>query len=108
MAPEQIREKSALEEALASDLYLLFKHSPACPVSGRAFAAYGEFNEEYPEVPTGWIDVIAQRPWSQWVASETGITHESPQALVIRGGNVAWHESHLAITADALADASGM
>ena len=105
MDPAQITELDALEAALSSDRFLLFKHSKVCPVSSRAFAAYVQFASENPDVPTGWIDVIGQRPWSQKVAGDTGITHQSPQALYISGGKVVWDESHLAITADALADA---
>ena len=105
MTPTRITDAAALDAALAADLYLLFKHSPACPVSGRAFAAYEGFCEEYPEVPTGWLHVVEERPLARKVAIDTGVKHESPQALLIRKGEVVWHENHLAITADALADA---
>ena len=105
MEPAQITELDALEAALASDRFLLFKHSRVCPISSRAFAAYVRFARENPDVPTGWIDVVGQRPWSQKVAAVTGVTHQSPQAILIRGGKAAWHETHGSITADALADA---
>ena len=102
MSADQITEKTGLEAALTADLYVLFKHSLICPVSGRAFAEYEAFVEAHPDVPTGWIDVIGQRPWSQWVAAETGVEHQSPQALLIKGGEVVWNDSHLAITKEAL------
>jgi len=104
MAPQQITERDALEAALASGSFLLFKHSPVCPVSAKAKSEYEAFVAER-EVPTGWIDVIAQRDWSQWVAHETRVEHQSPQALLVRGGKVAWHASHFGITQAALREA---
>ena len=102
MNRRQLTDAQAWETILTAGEFLLFKHSRVCPISARAFARYEEFISEHPEVPTGFIDVIAQRPWSQWVAAETGITHESPQALWIRDGAVAWDDSHLAISKEAL------
>ena len=55
-----------------------------------------------PDVPTGWIDVVKQRESSRWVAEHLGVTHESPQAIWIRDGDVAWHASHGGITAKEL------
>ena len=34
-----------------------------------------------------------------------GVRHETPQILVVRDGQVAWHGSHFHVTADALAQA---
>lgn len=107
MTPPRIADEQALEAGLGADLFLLFKHSNACPVSSRAFAAYAEFCGERPDVPTGWIDVVADRPWSLRVAERTGVAHESPQALLIRSGKPVWHASHGRITTDALLDAAG-
>lgn len=93
----------AAEAALSAARFLLFKHSDRCPVSHAAFREYEAFVAAHPDVPTGWIDVIGGRTVSQHVAARTGVTHESPQAFWISGGRVAWHASHDAITADALA-----
>ena len=105
MKPAQITEQSDLEAALQADRFLLFKHSLACPVSAKAFAEYEAFVERRGDFPTGWIDVVAQRPWSQWVAGRTGIPHQSPQALVVRDGKVVWDASHFDITVAALEQA---
>jgi bacillithiol system protein YtxJ len=106
MEPNQIREKADLDAATSSGLYLLFKHSPVCPVSARAFEEYRAFAAGRDDVPTGWIDVIGQRPWSREVAEKTGVTHQSPQALLFRDGEVVWHASHGAITKSTLAEAA--
>jgi len=101
-AVDRIADRTELESALSGGRFLLFKHSRICPTSDRAFGAYRRFVEGHPDVPTGWIDVIAQRPWSQEVAATTGVRHESPQALLLEGGRVVWHASHFAITESAL------
>ena len=94
----QLNPHADIEGLLASDHLLLFKHSPSCPVSVQAFFEYRQFCDERSDVPTLWLDVIEQRPASLVIAESTGVTHESPQALLLRGGEVAWHASHGAIT----------
>ena len=103
---QRIRTQAELDAALAAAEFLLFKHSHACPVSAAAFREYRHWAEAHPTAPTGWIDVIDERPLSQAVAARTGVTHESPQALRLRGGVVVWHASHGAITRASLAAAA--
>jgi bacillithiol system protein YtxJ len=107
MAPRQITDERALATALGAERYLLFKHSNRCYISTVAFRQYGAFAAAHPEVPTGWIDVLAQREWSRRIARETGVKHESPQALWIRDGWVAWNASHGGITAAELDRVTG-
>ena len=101
----EITDAESLEAALSAGLFLLFKHSRTCPISTRALHAYGQFVEEEPDVPTGYIDVIADRPLSLRFAEATGIDHESPQVLLVRAGKAVWSRSHGDITLDALLDA---
>jgi thioredoxin 1 len=105
--PNQFDSDDALADALVAPLFLVFKHSTSCPISARAFAEYQAFLAARPDVPTAWIDVVDQRPWSQRVEEATGVRHESPQALLVRDGRVAWSASHGAITAVSLAAAVG-
>jgi bacillithiol system protein YtxJ len=39
---------------------------------------------------------------SNAIAARFGVRHASPQALLVRDGEVQWHTSHLAITVKAL------
>ena len=98
MQPPQILDEAGLEQALTARSYLLFKHSLICPISTRAFREYQLFIEGAGEVPTGWIDVIAQRPWARAIADRTGVAHESPQAFLLQNGQVKWTGSHGGIT----------
>ena len=108
MPPTQLSQDMELDALLASDQLLLFKHSPTCPISAQAFFEYRRFCEAHADVPTLWLHVIEQRPASLSVAEATGVTHESPQALWIKEGEVAWHASHGAITLASLAAATGV
>lgn len=100
--PTRLRTPAELEAALAAPRFLLFKHSPTCPISAAAFAEYEAWAGEHPAFPTGWVEVIQERPLARAVAERTGIQHESPQALLFEAGRVAWHASHSAITAVSL------
>lgn len=102
MTPCQIGDLKSLQAGLTGPQFLLFKHSHRCGTSDRAFRQYEKFLADQADFPTGWINVVEQRDWSAEVERVTGIVHESPQALWIRDGRVAWHASHWEITADAL------
>lgn len=105
MTSARFPDLASIDAALAAPEFLVFKHSLTCPVSAKAFTEYQAFCAAWPEVPTAWIDVVAERPWAQRVATATGVRHESPQAILLRKGRVVWHSSHSAITRSALADA---
>jgi bacillithiol system protein YtxJ len=102
MSPQQLPEDASLQSLLASAHLLLFKHSPSCPISARAFFEYRGFCDAHPQVNTLWLHVIDQRSASLHIAEATGVTHESPQALWIQDGEVRWHASHGAITQGSL------
>ena len=102
---QQLANEASLDEAFGAPIFLILKHSPICPISGGARIEVENFVADHPDVPTGLIDVIEDRPLSQAVAARTGVQHESPQALLLKDGEVAWHESHWRITAPRLAEA---
>jgi bacillithiol system protein YtxJ len=85
---------------------LLFKHSATCPVSARACKALTAFVEEN-HVPLVVKMVVVQeaRFVAEVIEAETGIEHESPQAIVLAGGKAVWDESHFRITAQRLHEA---
>jgi bacillithiol system protein YtxJ len=90
----------------AAPTLLIFKRSPICPTSHFAERIFNLFAASLPENPALQIysvDVIAARPVSQRIAADTGISHESPQALVIQAGqNISWNASHGDIEREAL------
>lgn len=80
---------------LAADCYV-FKHSTACPISAAAAEVVRGHSFDR---PLYWVNVIEQRPLSNWVADAYGVRHQSPQLLKISGGSIEQQWSHFAITA---------
>jgi bacillithiol system protein YtxJ len=81
----------ALEiESLPENCYV-FKNSTTCPVS---HAAATEVKAATPSLPIYWINVIEQRPLSNWFAAQYAVKHESPQLILIKDGSVAQTWSH--------------
>ena len=67
----------------AREPVVLLKHSTQCPISAAARRACVQFVEALPQAACHEVLVIEQRPLSRWIAEETGITHQSPQALLL-------------------------
>ena len=95
-------DESVLEELFKSDQsYILFKHSYRCSVSSMAQNRL-LIGLDTLEQPVYLVDVIGQRTLSHYIASLTGIQHESPQVLVMKGQSVVHHASHFGIEADSI------
>ncbi|MEM1207043.1 MAG: bacillithiol system redox-active protein YtxJ [Acidobacteriota bacterium] len=89
---------------------LIFKHSLTCPISTAALRQYETFLEgqgKDKDVRYTLIEIQNHRPLSNAVAERTGVRHESPQALLVKDGEVQWHASHWKITSESLAEAIG-
>lgn len=100
--PVPVRDQRQLETILAEPVAVLYKHSPLCGLSDIAAREIHSFMDAEPRVPVYLIDVIRARPISREVERRLSVRHESPQAFVLRRGEVLWHGSHRAVTADAL------
>lgn len=98
-----LTDLDAFDRALAANVrVLLFKHSPACPISAAARTGYAAFCAAHPDVPTLFVDVLADRDAARGIATRCGVRHESPQAILFERGRPVWHASHRAITAGML------
>jgi len=104
--PDRIDSPEALDEAFGAPAFLLLKHSHRCGISRKAFAEFEEFLKGGGGVRGAFIDVVGDRDLSLETARRTGIAHESPQAILLRGGNASWHANHFDITCAALRAAS--
>jgi bacillithiol system protein YtxJ len=100
-----------LEAAIAESLerpVLLFKHSRTCGISCEAFDELQAHLAEQAGKPAASYKVItvqSHRRLSDSAAERFGIRHETPQAILLKGGRPVWNASHFRITADALARA---
>lgn len=87
------------EEFLASgSTGFIFKHSTRCSISSEAYKEVEKFLDSAPEVDTHVVLVVENRPTSQAVADKLGVTHASPQIILVRDGEATWNASHWDIT----------
>lgn len=73
---------------------VLFKHSLTCPISA---GVYQEMSGADADVHI--VVMQKAREVSQEIAIRTGIRHESPQAIVLKGGKPIYNASHYDVTA---------
>lgn len=78
---------------------LVFKHSNSCGISS---AAYREM-EKLENV--NFLEVQAARELSREIAAMTGVTHETPQVIVLRDGKAVWNASHFEVKAQVVSEA---
>lgn len=97
MATKQLNSTEEFAEIKEQPYFLLFKHSLTCPVSQAAFDEFNKYMEDA-EIPGYYLYVQEARPLSNFLAEETEIKHESPQAFLFKDGQVVWHASHWNIT----------
>lgn len=102
----QLSDLDMLEAAIAESAerpVLLFKHSRTCGISCEAL---DELHAHLERGTSGaaykMITVQSHRSVSEGAAARLGIRHETPQAILLRGGKAVWNASHFRITADEL------
>lgn len=108
---KQLLAVSDIDELLTqseSQPVFIFKHSTTCPISARAHRQFEEYLTT-PEASQGvahaLVRVIEERPVSLELAQRVGVQHESPQMILLRNRKAVWHDSHRALTVDAMQDA---
>ncbi len=81
------------EKSLPHDCYV-YKHSTTCALSARAA---NEVKAMATDLPIYWINVREQRDLSNWVEQTYGVTHESPQLILLREGKPerVWNHSEI-------------
>jgi bacillithiol system protein YtxJ len=99
---QDVTSSQSLEQLFGADEAILFKHNTTCPISAMAHEQMTGFEARHPDVPVNVIDIHANRPLSDDIEQRTGVTHESPQVILLRGGKPAWHASRMEIRASDL------
>ncbi|MFV8370082.1 bacillithiol system redox-active protein YtxJ [Flavobacterium sp. LB2R40] len=80
----------------------IFKHSTRCSVSRMALKQFeNEFNSSDKVTPY-FLDLIAYRAISNAIADQFGVTHQSPQLILIKDGKAIYNVSHSDIDAEEL------
>lgn len=107
----ELDSSEALASCLAqsqSGAVFVFKHSTRCPISSRARSEVERYIATTGDggVPVYLNYVVESRPVSNEIERLLGVRHESPQLLLLRGGQVVWHTSHGGIRSEAMVEAA--
>jgi bacillithiol system protein YtxJ len=99
---EQLDEIVALSNELP---VVIFKHSTRCGISSMVLNSFErDFNLPQEEVKLYFLDLIKFRDISNEIAERFSVWHESPQLLLIKNGEVVYHNSHSGISSEKLKD----
>jgi len=85
---------------------LIFKHSTRCGISSHMkmqFEAEWAISED--SIDVHYLDLLAYREVSNYVAEVSKVYHQSPQVIVFKEGEVITNVSHQAIKANAISGA---
>ena len=96
----EIQDVESLDRFIAQSTEtaaILFKHSTSCGISARAYRQMVEVQQ-----PVGIVIVQEARAVSQEIERRFGISHETPQVLIIRGSDLLWNASHSNVSAAAV------
>ena len=103
---DELRTLEELDQALSESAehpVLLFKHSLTCPISTRAFREFQTYLEAADSrVTYKLITVQTARQVSGNAADRLGVTHQSPQAILVKNGASVWNASHFDITSESI------
>jgi bacillithiol system protein YtxJ len=87
----------SLESKSKDKLQIILKHSTRCIVSTMALRTLQQCDED----AVCWVlDLLNNRDISKEIADRYKILHESPQIIVLLGGQVHSHASHEKITCE--------
>lgn len=74
---------------------LIYKHSHRCSVSFIAKRKLENSAEDIlAQADMYFLNVVKNREASNLIASKLDVRHESPQVILLSGGEVIWHASH--------------
>lgn len=91
-----------------SKIQVIYKHSYSCGICYRAKNSIEKISgEDASGAEFHMVDVIQERSISKYIAEKTGITHESPQMLILKDGEVIWHASHFNVKLENLLEQIG-
>tara|TARA_R110001583_G_scaffold135989_3_gene287851 strand:+ start:28675 stop:29070 length:396 start_codon:yes stop_codon:yes gene_type:complete len=82
---------------------LIFKHSTRCGISRMALKSFErdcDLNEE--NINLYFLDLLKFRNISNAISVKLNVQHQSPQAIVVKNEQVAYHDSHSQISIDAV------
>ncbi|MCZ2394459.1 MAG: bacillithiol system redox-active protein YtxJ [Chitinophagales bacterium] len=99
----EVNQESQLKELLDSNAtFAVFKHSTRCSISSMV---KNRLEREWQsDAPVYYLDLLNHRALSNWIATVSGVVHESPQIIVFKKGKACYDASHTAINALEIAE----
>lgn len=80
------------------ELIAVFKHSTRCPVSSMVkMQLQSKWEKKNPNTKVYLLNLIKYRSISDLIEEDLDVVHQSPQLIVLKGGEVVYHASHSAI-----------
>jgi bacillithiol system protein YtxJ len=80
---------------------LIFKHSTRCGISRMVLKNFeSNFNISETEIDMYFLDLLNYKALSQDISTKFNVIHQSPQVLLIKNGEVIYHDSHNYISVD--------
>lgn len=98
---------AAIEESHQKPV-MLFKHSIRCGISeGAKQGLMGDWDIDPNEMAFYYLDLITYRPISNKIAADLGVTHQSPQIILVKNGKAVFDTSHHRISVAEIKKALG-
>ncbi|MFK5959060.1 MAG: bacillithiol system redox-active protein YtxJ [Lutibacter sp.] len=78
---------------------LIFKHSTRCGVSRMALKSFEKsYDLNDSDLEMYFLDLLTYRNISNEISSQLNVHHQSPQVLVVKNGQLVYHDSHYQIS----------
>ena len=101
---KKIESEEDLEKAIQDSFQhriAIFKHSTSCFISKTVLRNFEKEIENLDQkIDLYYLDLLAHRPVSNKIAEDLGVTHQSPQLIVIENGKAVNNASHQNISVD--------
>ena len=81
---------------------IIFKHSTRCSVSRMVLKSFENEFDLQDKITPYFLDLLENRDISNEIAARFGVTHQSPQIIVIKDGKAVYNASHENIDASQL------
>ena len=95
-SPEDL--ESAVKESFERKV-LIFKHSTRCFISKTVLASFErQVSASDKDVAYYFLDLIAHRDLSNKIEEDFGVTHQSPQIIILENGKAIKNASHQSIS----------
>ncbi len=101
---ENLTSSSQIEKLIVASQeipVLIYKHSTRCGISSMALSRLeSSWNADTSRCKLVFLDLIAFRDVSNTVSEKLNVVHQSPQAILLKNGEVVYHASHSEINSE--------